>query len=186
MPNKSFKNTWLGTTTIKNDQNDLGTQITDNWNQTVKLTGDQTIAGNKTFNETTKKNIVYSLNDNGWNTILDRSLPTNTTWAKGIGQTNLTLPNNFWQNNKWYEIVITIKKGDFSRKVYIKTQKLDGENWIMSNNIIFNSDLVNANRSEFYVIIGTANTGTDWRIIQLSGIIATAIDKIVVKVRKME
>lgn len=66
MPNKSFKNTWLGTTTIKNDQNDLGTQITDNWNQTVKLTGDQTISGTKTFNNLkTAQN--FDLSGSDWN-----------------------------------------------------------------------------------------------------------------------
>lgn len=49
MSKSSFKNTWLGTTTVKNDIGDLGDQITNNWNKTVKTTGNQTINGTKTF-----------------------------------------------------------------------------------------------------------------------------------------
>lgn len=51
MAKSSLKNTWLGTTTVKQDIADLGDQITNNWNQTVKTTGNQTIRGTKTFND---------------------------------------------------------------------------------------------------------------------------------------
>lgn len=50
MSKSSFKNTWLGTTTVKNDIGDLGDQITNNWNNTVRTSGNQSINGTKTFN----------------------------------------------------------------------------------------------------------------------------------------
>lgn len=53
MAKSSLKNTWLGTTTVKQDIADLGDQITNNWNQTVKLSGNQTINGVKAFTSPT-------------------------------------------------------------------------------------------------------------------------------------
>lgn len=123
--------------------------------------------------------------NDGWVTLIDEAVNSSATWNDNIKQKDLTLPNDFWQDNGWYEVTMSLKKGDFSRKYYMKTQKYNGENWIVSNNLIINSDLADAGRGEYYIRIGTSNTDANFRKLKVSGKSPTGIDKLTVKIRKL-
>lgn len=125
----------------------------------------------------------------GWIQLVNlNNLAANNNWRTFGTQSlnNNTLPNNFWENDRYYELQITVRKGDFSRKWFSRFQKLNGENWILSNNIKVYDDLQVGGNGELYCIIGTANSGTNWRELRFYGINSFQIDNINVKIRKLD
>lgn len=301
MSKRSLKNTWLGVSTIKSDIGDLGDQITNNWNNTVKnntsniittsgsfvafkhnnnnaqfmewkkpdntrigyigkaSTNDEFLEINSergalklrgkdyidaspirtsklemgvgsarayiTAEDATNKELWFSgvtgkgrmdLNMNnmskilnlpnptqakeastkeyvdnkvngGWTTMMDSNFTSpSQNWNNDYLKRQLNLGNNYFEDNKWYEVMIQFKTGDIVSNENFKFQKLAGQNWTKSNMITFGNGLGNENESRCMLVFGNANSGSNWRDIKLAGILKFNIDKVLVKIRKID
>lgn len=126
--------------------------------------------------------------DAGWIELINTQVTSNhTTWTDIVQQAhpNSITGNNFFENNKWYEILVQIKNSDFQRNYTTKARKEAGVNWFCTTNINFTNNLGNGANSECYAVIGTANSGGSWRITRVSGINNFNGFTVVVKIRKL-